>query len=102
MTSNRLAHVYRSSLWKGPIRRAVLAGAQGRCQWVWWDAEAMAHLRCSVMDKTYGGAESLTVDHIDPHGGEALTNLAALCRKHHGKKDGGRAGSNRRGGVRLW
>ena len=92
MSSNRLKLVYDSARWKGPVRKAVLAKAGGQCEYVFrnvFDEEQ----RCDVVDRKYGGTESLTVNHKDPYGSDPYDDdkLEALCRRHHGMVDGGRA-----------
>jgi len=92
MSSDRLKEVYNSPRWRGPTRTNVLRRAGGQCQ-------AVVHnlfgedVRCPVMDKKYGGKESLTVNHKDPYGPDPYDEgeLEALCRHHHGIVDGGRA-----------
>ena len=84
MPSERLRKVYDSRAWRR-IREQVLQRDQYRCRWIengvrCWRSKLNGHV--------------MTVDHVNPYGGEVLTNLITLCRHHHGKKDGGRA--NRR------
>lgn len=92
MSSNRMKHIYDSPRWKGPTRRAVIDRAGGQCEYRFtniFDEE----VRCDVRDKRYGGTESLTVNHKDPYGPDPYdeNELEALCRRHHGMVDGGRA-----------
>lgn len=92
MSSNRLKHIYSSARWKGPTRRTVLAKAGGRCEYVFRNAFG-EDVRCDVVDRQYGGTQSLTVNHKDPYGPDPYNDneLEALCRRHHGMVDGGRA-----------
>jgi hypothetical protein len=91
MPSDRLRKVYESAEWRGPIRKRVLERAGYRCQWVTTNVFGEQH-RCTVIDKKRGGTESLTVDHTDEFADPLdVDKLAALCRRHHGEKDGRRA-----------
>ena len=89
MTSARLRDVYRTRQWRVEIRREVLERAGGQCQMV--TNGVFGQARCEVRDITFGGLESLTIDHtrvdVDPFD---VQWLQALCRQHHGVKDGGR------------
>lgn len=91
MTSLRLKHVYNTRRWRGPVREAVLARAEGRCEFTHTNPFGET-TRCETVDITYGGMESLTVNHTDPYGPDPfdVEVLEALCRKHHGHVDGGR------------
>jgi hypothetical protein len=88
MTSNRLAHVYRSKEWK-ELREVRIAMANGRCEWR--EQNITGWERCPVMDKNYGGTESLTVDHTELRANPMdIRFTKAYCRRHHGVKDGGK------------
>lgn len=96
MSSNRLRRVYSTSRWRNQIRPAVIQRAGGQCQWLSWNSETRTWDRCTVVDKAYGGTESLTVDHDNQSADPFDTRfLVALCRKHHGMKDGPRANRGR-------
>lgn len=85
MSSDRLKKVYNSAAWRR-LREQKLVECGYRCTWL----EDGRH-RCTVVDKRAGGTQSLTLHHIDPHGGEAWNNTTMLCRRHHGMVDGPRA-----------
>lgn len=88
--------VYNSARWQ-KIRRLMIQAAGGRCQWV----EPDTQVRCRVMDRNFGGTESLTVDHtrddVDPYD---MRFLKVLCLRHHGKKDGAKRVDYRKAYVR--
>lgn len=92
MSSNRLKGVYDSARWRGPTRRNVIARAGGQCEYTFTNIFEETQ-RCGVFDKKYGGDQSLTVNHKDPYGPDPYDEgqLEALCRRHHGMVDGGRA-----------
>jgi hypothetical protein len=96
MPSDRLRKVYESDKWRGPTRRAVLERAGYRCEHVFTNVFSET-IRCPVVDKRAGGTQSLTIQHTsefaDPYD---IDKLAALCRRHHGMEDGGKAARSRR------
>lgn len=93
MSSDRLRAVYASARWRALCPR-IIARAGGRCEYTWSNAFGET-LRCTKMDKKWGGGESLTINHKNPYGDPYNEDeLEALCRRHHGMVDGGRAGRN--------
>lgn len=90
MSSNRLKKVYGSRAFRA-ARARVIARAGGRCEYVFVNIFGET-VRCDVFDKKYGGPESLTVNHTEPYSDPYdETKMEALCRRHHGMVDGGRA-----------
>lgn len=83
MSSLRLKHIYNTQRWKR-LRLFIIARAGYRCEWV----EPSTGERCKVR---HSQQRPLTVDHTnddaDPYD---VRFLKALCRPHHGKKDGGK------------
>ena len=99
MTSRRLKHVYNTAQWRGPIRDEVLERSGHQCEYV--DRATIFGERCRVKDTRVGGKVSLLVDHKDHEHPDPFdtTNLQALCPRHSGMKDGGRAHDRRRKGL---
>lgn len=88
MPSERLRKVYQSARWKS-LRNQLIENV-GRCQWKEQDISGR-WIQCPMIDKRFGGTESLTVDHTNIHANPYDPRfLRVLCRKHHGIKDGGK------------
>lgn len=87
MSSNRLREIYDSPDWKA-ARRECVRRAGNRCEHTFKNVFG-EEVRCTA-------TTDLTVNHKDPYGPPfAQENLECLCRRHHGQKDGGRAGRER-------
>ncbi len=84
MTSNRLKWVYGHIRWRD-VRQEVLHRAEYRCEAVETELLMSMGERCAV-------THDLTIDHQDPYGPDPFdaNKCKCLCRRHHGKKDGGR------------
>lgn len=85
MSSDRLKWVYNDPRWPG-VRQEVLHRAGYQCEAIETELLMSMGERCQ---KT----TDLTVDHEDPYGPDPFdpTKCKCLCRRHHGKKDGGRS-----------
>lgn len=90
MSSDRLKKVYGSRIWRA-MRLRVIERAGFQCEYRYTNVFG-EETRCTEMDKKAGGRESLTVNHTEPYGDPYdEEKQEALCRRHHGMVDGGRA-----------
>jgi 5-methylcytosine-specific restriction endonuclease McrA len=93
MTSERLRHVYNSREWRDRVRLRVLTRDGHQCTMLVF-VSGRGWTRCPA-------TTDLTVDHTNEHAHPLDERfLRTLCRRHHGKKDGGKRVSRRNGGSR--
>lgn len=96
VASPHMRKVYDTAAWrKARLQFIEMMGWQ--CQVMEWSAFHGRHIRCQVRDKRVGGSESLTVDHTNQQADPMDSRFwKVMCHRHHGQKDGGRAGRGRR------